>query len=293
MRLDEKDEEDLSNVEDRREVVDDRPAASFTPGTKTTLGVGATVAIVAIIVVVALFSKPSPTGLVGPQKRTTGTTARPQGAARAAAEEGLKRTAVGSFNDAQRVFNGLLSHSPKRYRFAKLVLFWDKTTSGCGAAASSMGPFYCAADEKAYIDLGFYRDLSQRFGAPGKFAQAYVIAHEIGHHVQHLQGTMGKVRSLQARDTSRKSALSVGLELQADCYAGVWGHSAARRNLLDAGDIEAGLNAAAQLGDDTLRRAAGRAVSPETFSHGAAEDRERWFRRGLENGRLDACDTFK
>jgi predicted metalloprotease len=155
-----------------------------------------------------------------------------------------------------------------------------------------MGPFYCPADERVYIDLGFYRELARRFGAPGDFAQAYVIAHEVGHHVQNLLGTSGKVQRAMQQDPSRRNPLSVRLELQADCFAGVWGHSAAQRGLLDPGDVDEGLRAAAAVGDDRLQQASGRRVSPETFTHGSARDRTRWFRTGLESGSVDACDTF-
>src|SRR5204862_7047096 len=148
-----------------------------------------------------------------------------------------------------------------------------------------MGPFYCPEDERVYLDLGFYQELSRRFGAPGDFAQAYVIAHEMGHHVQNLLGITGKVRR-------RDNAASVRLELQADCFAGVWGNSAAERKLLDPGDVEEGLRAAASVGDDRLQKMAGRRVTPESFTHGSAADRSRWFRRGMESGNLDACDTF-
>jgi predicted metalloprotease len=273
-------DQDRSNVEDRR---------SFSPGAK--LGVGGTVAVLAIVLVVTLFSKPDPARQQPLRSTGAAQPAKPQGAARAAAEKDLERVAIGSFNDAQKTWRGVLPRG--RYKDAKLVLFWDTTQSGCGAASASSGPFYCGADEKAYIDLGFYRELARRYGAPGEFAQAYVIAHEIGHHVQHLLGTTSKVRALQAKDSSKKSPLSVKLELQADCYAGVWGHSAAQRGLLEAGDVEKGLRAASALGDDHVRRMAHKAISPETFSHGSSEDRVRWFRRGLERGSVDACDTFR
>jgi predicted metalloprotease len=199
---------------------------------------------------------------------------------------------VGSFNDAQKTWTALLARTPRKYRNAKLVLFWDETRSACGAAGSSMGPFYCSSDERAYIDLGFYRELAQRYGAPGEFAQAYVIAHEIGHHVQNVLGTSAKVRADQARKPSQKNALSVKMELQADCYAGVWGYAAAKRGVINSSEVEEGLRAAAALGDDKLRKQAGRAIAPETFTHGASADRERWFRRGLERGTIAACDTF-
>jgi hypothetical protein len=196
--------------------------------------------------------------------------------------------AVGSFNDAQRTWAAQV----RDYRPAKLVLFWDQTRSGCGAAGAEMGPFYCPADERVYIDLGFYRELASRFGAPGQFAQAYVIAHEMGHHLQNLLGIEPKVRAAQERNPAQRNALSVRMELQADCFAGAWGKAADQRRLLDPGEIEQGLAAAAAVGDDRIQKAATGRVSPESFTHGSAAQRAAWFRRGFESGQLSACDTF-
>jgi hypothetical protein len=161
-------------------------------------------------------------------------------------------------------------------------------------AESAMGPFYCPLDQKVYIDMSFYDDLTTRFGAPGDFAQAYVIAHEVGHHVQNLLGTAGKVHDLQQRaGKAEANALSVRMELQADCYAGVWARNAAQsRQLLEAGDVEEGLNAASAIGDDRLQRQAQGYVVPDAFTHGSSQQRVRWFRQGLEAGTLEACDTF-
>jgi predicted metalloprotease len=198
------------------------------------------------------------------------------------AESGLEKVAVGAFNDAQRFWAQAM---PRQWRAAKLVLFWDQTQSGCGGAQAAMGPFYCPEDERVYIDLGFYRELAQRFGAPGEFAQAYVIAHEVGHHVQDILGT--------TRRSGRDNATSVRIELQADCFAGVWGSSASRRNLVDPGEAEQGLRAAAAVGDDRLQRMAGRGVHPESFTHGSAAQRSEWFGRGLRSGRVEDCDTFR
>jgi predicted metalloprotease len=178
------------------------------------------------------------------------------------------------------------------YRHAKLVLFRDYTDSGCGAAQSATGPFYCPQDERVYIDLGFYNELAERFGAPGEFAQAYVLAHEIGHHVQKLLGTEGKVQRLQRANPEARNALSVRLELQADCYAGVWGHSTQQRNILEKGDVESGMAAAAAVGDDRLQRMSSGHVSPESFTHGSSAQRTSWFRRGLESGQVSDCNTF-
>ena len=196
-------------------------------------------------------------------------------------------------DDAEKVWTKLLDAAGKRYVAPKLVLFEDGVDSACGFAESATGPFYCPGDQKVYIDLGFYQELKDRFGAPGDFAQAYVITHEIGHHVQHLPGVDEAVRRRQAEDPRRENAWSVALELQADCFAGVWGAATAQRGILERGDVEEGLNAAAAIGDDRIQRAAGRRVSPDAFTHGSSEQRVAWFRKGLESGDLAACDTFK
>ena len=179
-----------------------------------------------------------------------------------------------------------------RYREARLVLFRGATSSACGLGQSAMGPFYCPADEQVYLDLEFFDQLARRFGAPGEFAQAYVIAHEVGHHVQHLLGINQRVRQLQQSRPGDANALSVRQELQADCFAGVWGHTTARRNLLEPGDVEAGLAAAAAIGDDRLQGQVAGRVRPESFTHGTSAQRMEWLRRGLETGSVEACDTF-
>ena len=178
------------------------------------------------------------------------------------------------------------------YREAKLVLFRDAVRSGCGYAAAQMGPFYCPVDEKVYIDLDFYELLSQRFRAPGDFAQAYVLAHEIGHHVQKQIGIEAEVRRAQQARPGDANELSVRMELQADCLAGVWGHHAAQRDLLETGDLEEGLGAASAIGDDRMQSMAGGRIQPESFTHGSSEQRVHWFRRGLESGDANACDSF-
>jgi uncharacterized protein len=183
-----------------------------------------------------------------------------------------------------------------RYQRTTAVLFRDATSSGCGYAQSAVGPFYCPADGKVYLDLGFFNELRSRFGAPGEFAQAYVLAHEIGHHVQRLLGTESRVRQLQQANPAQQNELSVRMELQADCYAGVWGHAASRpggRVDLDAGDIDDGLRAASAIGDDTLQKRAGGRVMPDKFTHGTSEQRVGWFRRGFESGDPSSCDTFQ
>ena len=184
------------------------------------------------------------------------------------------------------------SRQMSQYREAKLVLFRDATPTACGTGQSATGPFYCPGDEKVYIDLAFFDQLDRQFGAPGDFAQAYVLAHEIGHHVQNVLGTEQQVRRLQGQNPGAKNRLSVAMELQADCYAGVWAHDAARANMLEPGDIDEGLGAAAAVGDDRLQQMAGGRVHPESFTHGSSAERRTWFRRGFERGDPNACDTF-
>jgi hypothetical protein len=179
------------------------------------------------------------------------------------------------------------------YERAKLVLFTGSTQTSCGHGEAATGPFYCPADRRVYIDLAFYQALSDRLGAPGDFAQAYVIAHEVGHHIQTLLGTSKDVHRLSASDRRGAEGPGVRLELQADCYAGVWAHATKRRDLLEAGDIDEALGAAAAIGDDRLQKRSRGVVQPETFTHGTSQQRQRWFRRGLDTGRLEACDTFE
>jgi predicted metalloprotease len=195
--------------------------------------------------------------------------------------------------DVQKTWDQVFPSLGRNYTHATLVLYRDATRSACGFAQAQMGPFYCPDDRKVYLDMGFFDELAQRFGAPGDFAQAYVIAHEFGHHVQTLLGIEGNVRRAMERNPSEEKALSVRLELQADCLAGVWGHGTAERNILENGDVESGLAAAAAVGDDRLQRAAGQRVNPESFTHGSASQRTEWFTRGLRQGTVAACDTFK
>lgn len=200
---------------------------------------------------------------------------------------------VGEVLDStQAAWGRILSAQGTAYRPARLVLFRGAVSSGCGNAQAAMGPFYCPGDEKVYIDLGFYQELRDRFGAPGDFAQAYVLAHEIGHHVQTLLGTESEARRLQQRDPGNENGYSVRLELQADCYAGVWAHEANRAGMLEGGDVEEGLGAAAAVGDDRLQRQAGQSVNPEGFTHGTSAQRMEWFRRGYQGGDPKSCDTF-
>ena len=189
-------------------------------------------------------------------------------------------------DDAQRVWTEQFAARGKTYEEATLKLFTDSVASACGRASASTGPFYCPADKDVYIDLSFYRLLKDRLGAPGDFAQAYVIAHEVGHHVQNLQGLLGK-----GRDEGADGG-SVRVELQADCYAGIWAHDTKKRDILEAGDIEEALRAAQAIGDDALQAGSGGAVRPETFTHGTSKQRMKWFKVGFETGSMDACDTF-
>lgn len=195
--------------------------------------------------------------------------------------------------DVQDTWTKLLpEQTGNQYRRAHLVLFRDYTQSGCGTAQSQTGPFYCPADEKVYLDLGFWDELRRIGGSTADFAQAYVIAHEFGHHVQDILGIEQKVRQLSSRDASQANGLSVDLELQADCLAGVWAHNAAQRGIVHEDDIDAGLSAAAAVGDDHLQRMSRGAVSPETFTHGSSAQRTGWFKRGFDQGTVSACNTF-
>ncbi|TNF22663.1 MAG: hypothetical protein EP329_28330 [Deltaproteobacteria bacterium] len=225
----------------------------------------------------------------------TGATASGQGGAQATvSKQDQELVSFVSFvlDDIQGFWAKELPKNGQTWRPAKLVLFSDEVSSACGLQSSATGPFYCPADQLAYIDLGFYRVLKDRLGAPGDFAQAYVLAHEIGHHVQNLTGVAARVHAARQRDPDGANAMSVRQELQADCYAGVWAHSTARRDLLERGDLEEGLNAASHIGDDALQKQAGARVRPETFTHGSSAQRTKWFKRGFESGRMDACDTF-
>lgn len=199
--------------------------------------------------------------------------------------------------DAQDTWRQFLG---TRYRETVAVVFRDATQSACGLGQSATGPFYCPADERVYLDLSFFNELRTRFRAPGDFAQAYVLAHELGHHVQTLLGIESQVRQLQSARPDSRNELSVRMELQADCFAGVWGHHAAQPGRaaqgkveLESGDLEEGLNAAAAIGDDRIQRRSGGRVVPDSFTHGSSEQRVAWFRRGFESGQPQACETFQ
>ncbi|RJG06883.1 metalloprotease [Noviherbaspirillum cavernae] len=197
--------------------------------------------------------------------------------------------------DTEDTWTALFRESGASYVKPKLVLFSGRTPTACGTGLTASGPFYCPGDQKVYIDLGFYRLMQQRFGVSGEFAQAYVIAHEVGHHVQNLMGISAQVQDAQQRMSEKQAnALSVRLELQADCFAGVWAYHANRaRSILEAGDVEAALNAATAIGDDALQRQAQGQVVPDSFTHGTSAQRVRWFKRGIESGDIKACNTFE
>jgi uncharacterized protein len=196
------------------------------------------------------------------------------------------------FDTAQVTWSQILPAEGIPWHDAKLVLFRDATQTGCGVGQSAMGPFYCPVDQKIYIDLSFFDELRTRFGAPGEFAEAYVITHELGHHVQHLMGTDEKVRRAQEQNPDQANALSVALELQADCYSGVWAHHTQDEHILEPGDIDQGLNAAAAVGDDRIQRQTTGHVNADTFTHGSSQQRASWFRRGFTSGSPASCNTF-
>ncbi len=196
--------------------------------------------------------------------------------------------------DTEETWDAIFKEQGQRYEPPVLVIFSDATQSGCGVGQSAMGPFYCPADHKVYLDLTFFDELDRRFGAPGDFAQAYVVAHEVGHHIQTLMGLSDRMESARrGAGQAESNALSVRQELQADCYAGVWGFYSARRGMVKTDDVDEGLRAAAAIGDDRLQKQSQGRVVPESFTHGSSAQRVEWFRRGLQSGRVDACNTFQ
>jgi predicted metalloprotease len=205
----------------------------------------------------------------------------------------LGKFVSGVLADTEKTWGQLFAQLGRTYREPTLVLFTGATPTACGTGQAAMGPFYCPLDQKVYIDLAFYQQLRDRFRAPGDFAQAYVISHEVGHHVQNQLGIMEKMDQVRSRMTPQQSnALSVRLELQADCFAGVWAHHAQNRNLLEAGDVEEALRAASAIGDDTIQRQTQGRIVPDSFTHGSSEQRQRWFMTGMKSGQLAACNTF-
>ena len=276
--------------ERRSENVEDERGASFGGGVKWAGGgIGAV-----IVVVVALLMGVDPSQLL--QQMPSGSAVAPStGPVHSSPEEDRLKDFVSTvLASTEDTWGELFKADRRTYVEPKLVLFSGAVHSACGFAQAAVGPFYCPADQKVYIDLSFYQDLRSRFHAPGDFAEAYVIAHEVGHHVQNLLGVSERVHAAQQRASeSQANSLSVRVELQADCLAGVWANRANReRHILDPGDVEEGLNAAAQIGDDRMQMRARGYVSPESFSHGSSQQRVRWFKRGLESGSASACDTF-
>ncbi len=248
-----------------------------------------------ILVVLSVVFKQDFVSLLGPALETDGGGTAPADSGNFATtpeEEKLVDFTSFVLDDIQTTWAETLPRVGGTYQDAQMVLFRDAIQSACGVAGSSTGPFYCPGDQKVYLDLSFFDELHRRFRAPGDFAQAYVIAHEIGHHVQNLLGIERKVRALQGQRPGVSNELSVRVELQADCLAGVWGHSAATRGILEKGDVEEGLNAAAAIGDDRIQRMTQGHVAPESFTHGSSAERVRWFRTGLASGDPDSCDTF-
>lgn len=269
---------DRGNLEDRRGM----------GGIGKGLGIGGTVIVLALSLLTGrnLFQD------LGVQPGTGGTTA-PMTAQDSARQEQQVDFVVDVLNDAQNTWQQTLTQNGQEFRPAKLVLFRNSTQSGCGVGQAAMGPFYCPIDQKVYIDLAFYDELSTRFGARGDFAQAYVLAHELGHHIQHLLGTDAQVRQKQESNPDAANELSVRLELQADCYAGVWGHSAQTRNKLEPGDVDEALGAASAVGDDRIQQQTTGRVNVDAFTHGSAAQRAEWFKRGMESGDPRSCNTFQ
>jgi predicted metalloprotease len=296
------------NIEDRRDEgggTGMRFPGGFRPlgGGRIPGGRGGGLGLVGIVVVVAvsLFLGVDPGAILtggldtgmppGTQDQVAGA---PADGPRGAEDDRLADFVSVVLADTEDTWRVLFAAQGGAYQEPKLVLFRRAVRSACGMAGAAAGPFYCPGDQRVYIDLSFYDEMKTRFGAPGDFAQAYVIAHEVGHHVQNLLGIAGKVRQAQARaSTADANNLSVRMELQADCFAGVWAHNADRaRGIIEAGDVEEALNAAAAIGDDRLQRQAQGHVVPESFTHGSSAQRQRWFRRGLDSGTLTSCDTF-
>lgn len=253
------------------------------------LGIGGTVVVLALSLI---FGRNLFTDL-GVQPAVGSATA-PFTATDSAAQEQEVQFVSFVLDDVQNTWTKVFNQYGRgsRYHPARLVLFRNSTDSGCGPAQSVMGPFYCPVDERVYLDLGFFEELKQRFGASGDFAQAYVLAHELGHHVQRLLGTDARLRQMQEANPAEANQLSVRLELQADCYAGVWAHSTQQRQLLQQGDIEEALNAAASVGDDRIQKRTTGRINVDSFTHGSAAQRSEWFKRGFQSGDPTSCTTL-
>lgn len=275
------------NVEDRR-----GDGGGFGIG----LGGGSlSIGTVVIAVVASLLFGVNPLSLLGMLSGGQGQVAPVQTAPYPPANDQMTRFVRTVLADTEDTWSALFREQGRRYAYPRLVLFSGRTPTACGTGLTAVGPFYCPGDEKIYIDLSFYRLMRQRFHVSGEFAQAYVIAHEVGHHVQHLLGISDKVDSMRRRvSEAQGNALSVRLELQADCFAGVWAyHANQARHILEEGDIETALNAASAIGDDALQKQAQGYVVPDSFTHGTSAQRVRWFTRGIETGKMSACNTFE
>jgi len=256
------------------------------------MGIGGAVIALILSLVFGVNIFDSGGGTPVPQQAAPGDVQRAPVATTAEEE---KRVQFVSFvlDDVQQTWAQLLPKvDGQQYRDAKLAVFREAVATGCGDAPAEVGPFYCPVDQKVYLDLSFFDELDRRFGAPGDFAQAYVVAHELGHHVQHLLGIEQRVRQLQESRPNAANQLSVALELQADCFAGVWGNSTSQRKLLEQGDIEEGLGAASAVGDDRIQSQMTGSIRPDKFTHGSSAQRAQWFRRGLQSGDPNSCDTF-
>lgn len=247
-----------------------------------------------VVVIVGLFAGMDPADLQRLLVATEASAPRAGGGGGAPAADDAEAQFVSVvLASTEDTWPTVLREVNRSYPPPELTLFSGSVQSACGLQSSAVGPFYCPGDSRVYLDLTFFRELAQRFGAPGDFAEAYVIAHEVGHHVQNLLGVFEQMAQRgRGQSEAEANRLSVRQELQADCFAGIWGHYAAQRGLLDAGDVEEGLRAAAAIGDDRLQQQSRGYVVPESFTHGSSEQRVRWFRRGMESGRLDACDTL-
>jgi len=291
--------EESSNVEDRRSDgggIGDGGGGFRIPVGGLGRGGGPSIGVIVVVMVVLWFLGINPLVLLqgGSIDLGGGAPSQVREASRTGGGEDEMRQFVGVvLKETETTWGTIFQAAGETYPKPKLVLFTGQIQSACGFASAASGPFYCPGDRKVYIDLAFYDELKRRFKAPGDFAQAYVIAHEVGHHIQNLTGVLPdfneKRRSMSERDAN---AMSVRVELQADCYAGVWAADAERRGLLEAGDVEEALNAATQIGDDAIQKRMQGYVVPESFNHGTSEQRKRWFRTGYENGGPDACDTF-
>ncbi len=289
MRLDDQDES--RNVEDRRGMSGTRGGAGRGIGIgRGGMGIGTIV----VALVASYFFGIDPSVLLGLASNFEDQPAQQAPARTTPPSDEMGRFVSKVLASTEDTWEQVFSQGNARYQAPKLVLFSDATPTACGTGQAAMGPFYCPVDQKVYIDLSFYRDLKERFKAPGEFAQAYVIAHEVGHHVQNLLGISDKVRQAQqGAGKTQANALSVRLELQADCFAGVWGHRAdAAHNIIEPGEITQALNAASAIGDDRLQRQSQGRIVPESFTHGSSEQRMRWFKRGMDSGDLRQCDTF-